>query len=294
VTVGSLGRARAAARSATARSRKLALLLRHPAYWRALRHGVAAAVEHEAAALDHPYRTVIDVGANRGQFLLLAARRFPDATLLAFEPLPGPRELLRRVVPRWRPVRLFEVALSDHAGTAAFHVSRADDSSSLLPIAAAQVATFPGTDEVAQVAVRTARLDEVLTPAALQPPVLLKIDAQGGELGVLHGAAGLLEADTTILVECSFAELYEGQPTADDVVRFLLASGFGLHSVGPVTTGPAGRPVQADLVFERAGGGAPGQAPNGQERTSAPPAKAAHGQSSPVDPTEPSVGGTVG
>lgn len=234
------------------RSRKLAAIATVPAYWRGLRHGVAAAVEHQGAALDHDYRTVIDVGANRGQFLLVAARRFPDATLLAFEPLAGPRERLRRAMPRSRPVRLFELALSDRAGTATFHVSRADDSSSLLPISDAQVSTFPGTDEVAQVTVRTARLDEVLSAEELIQPVLLKIDVQGGELGVLQGAAGVLTGIATVLVECSFAELYEGQPTTDAVVRFLRGHGFGLHSVGEVTRTAAGRPVQADLVFERA------------------------------------------
>jgi len=207
------------------KARKLQAVVRVPAYWRGLRHGVAAAVEHEGAALDHSYRTVVDVGANRGQFLLVAARRFPDAALIAFEPLPGPREVLRRVMPRRRPVRLFEEALSDRAGTATFHVSRADDSSSLLPIAAAQVATFPGTEEVAQLTVRTVRLDEVLTRDDLEPPVLLKIDAQGGELAVIEGASGVLAAINTILVECSFAELYEGQPTADAVIRSKLTYG---------------------------------------------------------------------
>ncbi len=250
-------RARAAVGTARGRSRKLALVLRRPAYWKGLRHGVAAAVEHEGAALDHPYRTVVDVGANRGQFLLVAARRFPAAALIAFEPLAGPRDVLRRAVPRRRPVRLFEMALSDRAGTATFHVSRADDSSSLLPIAPVQVSTFPGTDEVAQLPVRTARLDGELSPADLEPPVLLKIDVQGGELEVLEGATGLLPGIDTILVECSFAELYAGQPRADAVVRFLAGHRFGLHSVGPVTTDRHGRPVQADLVFERMAGTAP-------------------------------------
>ena len=233
------------------RARKLALVLRHTGYWRGLRHGVAAAVEHEGAALDHSYRTVIDVGANRGQFLLLAARRFPTAALIAFEPLLQPRDLLRRAVPRGRAVRVLDLALSDRAGTATFHVSRADDSSSLLPIASAQVSTFPGTDEVAQVPVRTARLDEVLSVGDLDQPVLLKIDAQGAELGILLGATGVLSAVATVLVECSFAQLYEGQPAAGAVVRFLHDHGFELYSVGPVTTNSDGRPVQADLVFER-------------------------------------------
>ena len=239
-------------RALGSRARKLWALAQVPAYWRALRHGVAAAVEHDAAALDHAYRTVVDVGANRGQFLLVAARRFPAARLIAFEPLAGPREVLRRAVPRRRPVRLFDLALADRPGTATFHVSRADDSSSLLPIAATQVEAFPGTDEVAQVTVKTARLDEVLSAGDLTEPVLLKIDVQGGELGVLRGATGILPSITTVLVECSFRELYEGQPTADAVIRFLHERDFDLSSVGSVTTAADGRAVQADLVFERA------------------------------------------
>jgi len=238
--------------SAFARARKLWALVGVPAYLRGLRWGVAAAVEHEGAALDHAYRTVVDVGANRGQFLLVAARRFPDAALIAFEPLPGATKVLRLAMSR-RRVRLFEMALSDRAGTATLHVARADDSSSLLPISGTQVSTFPGTHEVAQLTVPTARLDEVLSAADLEAPVLLKIDVQGGELGVLEGAVALLPRVTTILVECSFAELYQGQPRADGVIRFLHDHGFGVHSVGAVTAGANGRPVQADLVFEREG-----------------------------------------
>ena len=257
----------AAALASLRRARKLVAVLRHPAYWRGLRHGVAASVEHETAALDHDFRTVLDVGANRGQFLLFAARRFPAAALVAFEPLAAPREVLRRSVPRRRPVRLFGVALSDRSGTASFHVARADDSSSLLPITPAQTMTFPGTDEVDQVRVRTARLDEVLLSADLDPPVLLKIDVQGGELGVLEGAAGLLPEVTTILVECSFAELYEGQPKVGAIVDFLHGHGFSLHSVCPVTTAPSGRPVQADLVFEQTSATGPGSPSVGELAT---------------------------
>jgi FkbM family methyltransferase len=233
--------------------RKLGRLLVVPAYWRGLRHGVAAAVEHEGAALDHDYRTVVDVGANRGQFLLVAARRFPRADLLAFEPLPAAGQVVRRALGR-RPVEVFAMALAATAGTAILHVARADDSSSLLPISARQTSTFPGTDEVDRIEVRTARLDEVLVAPDLARPILLKIDAQGGELAVLQGATGLLDAVATVLVECSFEELYEGQPVVDEVVRFLGDAGFGLHSVGSLATAHGARPVQADFVFERRAG----------------------------------------
>ena len=233
------------------KAKKLFRILAVPAYWRGARFGVAAAVEHEPAALDHAYRTVIDVGANRGQFLLVAARRFPEAALFAFEPLPDPRATLQRIVQRGRSLHVFDVALAAVAGSATFHVARADDSSSLLSISADQISIFPGTDEIEQLPVRTARLDEVLRPGDIESPALLKIDVQGGELDVLRGSTGLLAVITTVLVECSFQQLYEGQLLADDVVHFLHVRGFRLHSVGSPLTGPRGRPVQADFVFER-------------------------------------------
>jgi hypothetical protein len=48
------------------RARKLFAVLREPEYWSALRHGVAASVEHEAIPLRCEFGTVIDAGANRG------------------------------------------------------------------------------------------------------------------------------------------------------------------------------------------------------------------------------------
>lgn len=75
--------------------------------------------------------TVLDVGANRGQFALFAVERFPGAMVHAFEPIPAAAAMLRRLTPEAR-VRLYELALADAPGRATFHVARADDSSSLL------------------------------------------------------------------------------------------------------------------------------------------------------------------
>lgn len=146
-------------------------------------------------------------------------------------------------------LRVVDVALSDHAGSGQIHVSRAEDSSSLLPITERQVAAFPGTEEVRTLAVRTDRLDEQVQRGTFERPALLKIDVQGSELAVLHGATGLLPQLDAILVECSFAELYAGQALTDDVIRFLHANGFALLAITTPTTDERGTLLQADLVF---------------------------------------------
>src|SRR5215218_10204333 len=80
------------------KARKLRHLLAVSAYRRALlAHRVAATIEHEGQPFAESYGTVIDVGSNRGQFAVFARHRWPDARLLCFEPLSGPREVLARL-----------------------------------------------------------------------------------------------------------------------------------------------------------------------------------------------------
>jgi FkbM family methyltransferase len=196
---------------------------------------------------------VIDVGANRGQFAVFAARRFPLARLICFEPLPDARTRLRRAVSGLGRVTLLDVALGAANGPAQFHVSEADDSSSLLPIGPGQREAFPGTEERTTIGVEVRRLDAALTQADLAGPVLLKIDVQGGELGVLKGAEGLLPSIDAILVEASFVELYEGQPLVGDVWNELAAGGFSCRGIWSLAYGSTGRCLQGDLLFARAG-----------------------------------------
>jgi FkbM family methyltransferase len=235
-----------------ARAVKLMAILRHKPYRRALRFGVAASTEHAHTSLPHDYATVLDIGANRGQFALLATRRFPGACMICIEPLEGPRATLERVLPDRTRVRVIGTALAAASRESHMFVSRADDSSSLLAPTEQQLSRFPGTDIVDQVSIRTERLDALISHRDVIRPALLKIDVQGSELEVLVGAGGLLDKIDTILVECSFVELYLGQPLADEVVRFLHTRSFALTSVAAPNLDASGQVVQADLVFVRA------------------------------------------
>lgn len=220
-------------------------------YRRALRYGAAAAVEHDAVPFRHEFRLVLDVGANRGQFALVAARRFPQAALVCFEPLAKPRETLERAL-RWHPsLDVIAYAVSTHAGEADFVISRADDSSSLLPMTETQAQHFPGTEATGRTMVRTAPLDELVAPERRLRPCLLKIDVQGVELDVINGASSVLGVVDSVLVECSFVELYRGQALAGEIVDALHGRGFLLTALCSPVADRSGRVLQADLLFER-------------------------------------------
>ncbi len=240
------------------KARKLLRLLRRPRYRRALRHGVAAAVEHEHMPYHEGLRTIVDVGAHQGQFALFALERFPGASVVCVEPLAAPRRRLEQAVGGTGRVRVLEVAASNRTeDRVTMHVSRSDDSSSLQAIGQRQIAAFPGTEEASRTSVRAARLDALLAVDDIAGPALLKVDVQGHEYEALEGSAGLLPAFSQVVVEVSFTELYEGQRLAGDVTVLLQDAGFSLTGVFDVKLARSGECLQADFLFERRNGGKP-------------------------------------
>jgi FkbM family methyltransferase len=235
------------------RARKLARILREPRYRRALRHGVAASIEHEAIPFRRDFATIVDIGANRGQFALFADVWFSRATIICFEPIPEALVKLQRVMGNRPRLDVFGMALSDRSGTAEFHVSKADDSSSLLRATQRERENFRGSGERTTIQVELRRLDEMLKPAGLLGPVLLKIDVQGEELGVLRGSGVVLDSVDALLVEASFIELYEGQPLVDEVWSFMRAAGFTCRGAWSTSYGRRGECLLADLLFARGG-----------------------------------------
>ena len=230
--------------------RKLVVLLKRPAWRRAVRNGVAAAVEHRDVPFDHDFATVVDVGAHHGQFALLARELFPRARIFCVEPLPDAVHRLRAAVGNDDQVTVLATAVAAVAGRRQLHVSRKTDSSSLLPILKPYVDAFPGTEEAKILDVDVKTLDSVLSER-IRRPCLLKVDAQGGELEVLQGAEAILEEVDVAYVECSFVEFYRGQALADEVIRAFLSHGFRLDGVYSVVHDTQRRCLQADLLFRR-------------------------------------------
>jgi len=233
------------------RVRKAVRLLSDPVFLSGLRLGVGAAIEHEAALRPLDLRSLVDVGANKGQFSLLVRSVAPSARIHAFEPLPRPGSLYLRLFSNDPQVTLYPVALGESAGTAIIHISGREDSSSLLPISATQDNLFPGTAEAGQAEIRVERGDDVLAGIDLPHPLMVKLDVQGFELSALRGLTQTLARADYVYAEISFLALYEGQPLADEIIDWLRSNGFRLAGIYNLTLSPEGASVQADALFTR-------------------------------------------
>lgn len=234
---------------------KLIKILQTYYYIKALvRFGVAAGVEHTKIfnhLKSNDFQTIVDVGANRGQFVLVARRQFPQARIICFEPLEEPAAVFRRVFKSDPLTSLHQIAIGPEEKQLPMHVSHADDSSSLMPISDLQSRIFPGTEEKEIRNIEVKPLNAILSAKDIITPALLKIDVQGFERDVLKGCLSLLSSFKYIYIECSFMELYIGQALAHEIIAFMEKEGFFLSGVYDLSYDRQGIAVQGDFLFMR-------------------------------------------
>jgi FkbM family methyltransferase len=216
-----------------------------------LRARVVASTEHDRILAGLQLKTVVDIGANRGQFALCIRRLYPYAQIYSFEPLSKPARAWMRNLGADTRARLFNKAIASQSGPATMHVSRWDVSSSLLPFAQAQHDNFPFTEEASREVVETTTLETCIEGHQILDSALLKLDVQGFELSALQGCGHLLERFRYVYVEASFIELYVGQALATEVIGFLFSRGFKLVCVANLSCGSSARPIQADFLFSK-------------------------------------------
>ena len=219
-----------------------------PSYWKGLARAVVPTTEHSKAFAGLSFASLVDVGANVGQFSLFAAHLWPTSTIYAFEPIPD--QARRFAALHGQRVQLHRYALGDKSETLALHVASRKDSSSLLPLGRRQKILF-NMVEASEIEVPVKRLDEVLTRDLLPKPSLLKIDVQGFEHQVLMGAGRLLEEFSHVFVEVSFIELYENQKLYPDILNLMNESGFSLMGKYNLLKDRDGNDIQADLLFSK-------------------------------------------
>jgi FkbM family methyltransferase len=197
-------------------------------------------------------RTILDVGANTGQFAREIRTSFPDAQLYSFEPLGDCFRALTEAFQRDLRFHAFNIALGAIAGETEIHRSAYSPSSSLRRMGALHKANFPHTAEEFAERVRVARLDDLAPELDLAGPVLAKLDVQGYEDKVIEGGKAVLSLARVLFVELSVEPLYDGQPLFDDIYRTLVGMGFTYRgSINQLLSPLDGRVLQTDGVFVR-------------------------------------------
>jgi FkbM family methyltransferase len=196
------------------------------------------------------FATVLDIGANVGDFAFTIRPLLPDAQIYSFEPLPDCYQQMLEHLKGITKFNAFNVALGEQSGELEFQRSSHSPSSSFLRMAEAHKTAFPASAGNQAVKVRVERLDDFAAQLTVIEPLLVKIDVQGYEGHVLRGGQQTLRRAAAMIVETSFEPLYEGQPLFPDVYRTLTEWGFTyLGRLDQFCDPHDSRPLQQDSLF---------------------------------------------
>jgi len=194
--------------------------------------------------------TLIDVGANDGDFIRAVTHLAKPAAVIAFEPLPACQQVLTPLLASIRAGKLIGAAVGATPGEVELNCTSNPKMSSALPPRPGIEAFYANGDYsvVQKLKVPIVRLDdEILTDCHVG---LLKIDVQGYEMEVLRGAVRTLRQTDGLLIEINYTPHYEGAVGFDDLHAFLTTAGFHLYGISAPYCDD-NRPLWADAMYVR-------------------------------------------
>jgi FkbM family methyltransferase len=162
-----------------------------------------------------PGMIFFDVGTNAGLFAISAAKKIGGKGVYAFEPCSSTCELLKRnlLLNRLADVNVVQMALGDSVGAGVLQINaRGKDGLNTLG-----QATHPDSQVVGQENVRITTVDFFMKDCNIPRVDVMKVDIEGAELMLFHGARDLLQRPDAPAI------LYEGFG--------FLTRGFGYHPV---------------------------------------------------------------
>jgi FkbM family methyltransferase len=199
---------------------------------------------------------VVDVGANKGQYVRMLRRAGYQGRVISFEPVPEMFDQLAAAAADDDLWDVHQVALGREDGELQMNVVPGTLSSLLAPTAFGS-ARYERLQEATTVPVPVRRLDEMLpeiTPAEGGPSrMLLKFDTQGFDLEAFAGASGILDKVVALQSEVALMTIYEHMPRMQESLSTYEAAGFEVTGLYPVSReARTGRVLEYDCMMVRA------------------------------------------
>jgi len=171
-----------------------------------------------------PGMTFIDIGSNKGDFSLLAAKIVEDTgAVLAFEPELDNCHWMRRSMELngYNNITLYDIALGDTNEPTQLYLGEKSGWHSLIP---STLNPDQGTIDIQMRA-----LDDVLGDIECKHVDMIKIDVEGAELKVLEGAKSTLSNNKEIILLIDIHPQLGVDPA--EICDFLETQGFSIHDI---------------------------------------------------------------
>ena len=196
-------------------------LCRSKIWFKGMLNGIYATVELEKLVKDIEVpETIIDIGSNKGQFILLMEQIFPNKIVYSFEPIIEMINKQKKFFKYKKNITFHNLALGSSICSKEFLITSRMDSSSFLKVAS-NTNKSKNYSVIEKRDIKVSTLDEILLNEIFLYPLLIKMDVQGYELEVLKGAKNLLKKTDYLLLEVSENEMYQNQPTEKIIIEYL-------------------------------------------------------------------------
>ncbi|GAB3174232.1 FkbM family methyltransferase [Telluribacter humicola] len=204
---------------------------------------------------DNKINTIIDVGANIGQYATECYRIGFEGRIVSFEPLEDAYQKLEEKASKIKNWETIKSALGDKDEDAFINVSQLQVSSSILQMNNTYITnSYSNANYIKKEQIKVKKLDTIFSDY-FDPEnenILLKIDAQGYEDKIIEGAKKSMNSIKGIQIEMSLVELYQGETLIVPMINKLHRLGYELKSFEPGFYNPTTTELyQIDGLFFR-------------------------------------------
>jgi hypothetical protein len=183
--------------------------------------------------------SILDIGANIGQFYNKISKVFPNSKYHLIEANPSCEDDLKKL-----GVDYTISLLSDSQKRVNFWVSTKDNRSTGNSYYKEQTSFF---NDALSVEKEANTLDNLFTNKTFD---LIKLDTQGSEIDIIRGGLNLVKVAKAIIIEVSHIEYNQGSPLSGDVQNFLESIGFEKTEVLDKIYHPeTGQHIQDEILY---------------------------------------------
>jgi FkbM family methyltransferase len=165
----------------------------------------------------YPYK-ILDIGANIGQFHILAKQQYPTSFIFSIEASKECEESLKQITDD------YYIGLLAKDNLEYDYYSRKDAPTGTGNSIYRELTDFYSDDKLDIIKQKGIKLDDLFTEDSEFD--LIKIDTQGSELDIISGGMNLISKAKGLLLEVSLTQYNEGAPLNDQVEAFLKNIGF--------------------------------------------------------------------
>ena len=189
-----------------------------------------------------PIHHILDVGAHKGDWSVLAATILPEATYYLVEPQEELRPEIEKFLARQKGKVFFGGAGAED-GELTFTIWEDFAGSSFLP------------DEQhaagkAQKTVPVFSIDGLIARGEMPVPDICKIDVQGFEIEVLKGAGSIFGKTEVFILEASLFNFFPNQPLLHEIIAYMTQRGYVIYDFAGFTNRPLDMALgQLDICF---------------------------------------------